>query len=71
LVRRLEDGTMRTVQAQSPRGAMRVFAAQYGPPRGEAFAVKARGSYDDWEVFAITATGIRSQGLASSADFRE
>ena len=68
LVRRLADGTMRTVQSTSPKGAMRLFAASYGPPIGEGFAVKSRGGSDEWEVFQVTATGLRSRGVASSGD---
>jgi hypothetical protein len=58
LVRRLEDGTMRTVQANTPRGAMQSFVAQYGPPIGEEFGVKERGS-GDWEFYRVNSGGIR------------
>jgi len=58
LIRRLADGTQRTVQAFSGRGAMQVFVAGYGPPVGEDFAVKVRGE-DGWEHFRVTSGGIR------------
>jgi hypothetical protein len=59
LVRRLEDGTMRTVTARgSTRNAMRVFVARYGPPVGEVFGVKLRGE-DEWSYFKTTSSGIR------------
>lgn len=64
LIRRLEDGTMRTVQASNPRGAMRLFAASYGPPMGELYAVKARGEESAWEVFKVTSGGLRNMGTA-------
>jgi hypothetical protein len=60
LVRRLEDGSMRTVMARgtTTRHAMRVFVAKYGPPVGETFAVKLRlGS--DWDYYRTTSSGIR------------
>ena len=70
LIRRLEDGTMRTVQAGSPRGAMRLFAAKYGPPEGELFAVKLREGGGEWEVFRVSRGSLRSMGVASSVDLR-
>ncbi len=59
LVRREADGTMRTVQAQSYRGAMATFAAEYRPPVGEVFRVKPREASDQWEFYKIMAVGIR------------
>lgn len=58
LIRREADGTMRTVQATSTKGAMRVFVARYGPPSGEAFGVKLRGE-GYWEYYSVTSRGIR------------
>lgn len=58
LVRRVEDGTMRTVTAQSVQSAMRHFISQYGPPVGEVFGVKPRLE-GDWEFFSITSRGMR------------
>lgn len=60
LVRRLEDGTTRTIvaRAETTRGAMRVFVALYGPRVGEDFAVKLRGE-GDWDYFRTTSRGLR------------
>lgn len=58
LIRREADGTMRTVTAQSCRGAMVLFAAGYGPEAGEVFRVKERG-FSDWEYYKIVPGGIR------------
>ena len=63
LIRRLADGTMRTVQAQTTRGAMRYFVATYGPPIGEDFAVKEREGSSQWEVFRMTKNGFRTMGF--------
>jgi len=57
LIRRLADGTMRTVTAQSCRGAMGLFIGQYKPPADEIFLVKARGTSDEWEAYKVTRTG--------------
>lgn len=58
LIRRLIDGTQRTVIAMSPRGAMMLFVAEYGPPMGEEFAVKVRGE-EGWTGFRIGRGSIR------------
>ena len=58
LVRREADGTMRTVQAQSCRGAMVVFSGEYHPPVGEVYRVKPREA-GDWEYYKITSEGLR------------
>jgi hypothetical protein len=58
LIRRMADGTQRTIIAQSPRGAMQLFVAGYGPPIGEDFGVKIRGE-GGWEYFRVTSGGIR------------
>lgn len=58
LIRRIADGTQRTVVAQSERGAMVLFVAGYGPPVGEDFGVKVRGELG-WTYFRRTKTGIR------------
>lgn len=60
LVRREADGTMRTVQAQSSRGAMVMFVAEYRPPVWEYFFVKPRES-GDWECYRVTSAGVRRQ----------
>lgn len=60
LVRRVADGTVRTIVARgSEKNAMRSFVARYGPPVGEEFAVKRRGD-GDWTYFRTTNNGIRS-----------
>jgi hypothetical protein len=41
---------------------MNIFAATYGPPQGEEFEVRRRMSFDSWEIFLTTSTGIRSLG---------
>jgi hypothetical protein len=56
LVRREADGTMRTVQALSVRGAMTAFAAEYAPEAGEEFRVKLRGT-TGWTWYRITPSG--------------
>ena len=43
---------------------MRLFAASYGPPMGELYAVKARGEESAWEVFKVTSGGLRNMGTA-------
>lgn len=44
LIRRLRDGTMRTVVSTSPRSAMLEFFVNYpGADKGEVFKIKARG----------------------------
>jgi len=53
LIRRMADGTQRTVIAQSYEGAMVLFVAGYGPPDGEDFGVKPRGE-GDWEYYRRT-----------------
>jgi hypothetical protein len=66
LVRSESDGTMRTVQAQSVRGAMTRFVAEYGPPTDEVFWVKARLAQNPgsggWDYFKVTRNGIRAVG---------
>lgn len=59
-IRREIDGTIRTVQAHSDRGAMVSFLAEYGSgvDKGEEFRVKARGT-TGWTWFRRTASGIR------------
>jgi hypothetical protein len=58
LVRREADGTMRTVQAQSCRGAMASFLITYRPPVDEVYRVKPREA-GNWEYYKITPSGIR------------
>lgn len=52
LIRRIADGTIRTVVAATARGAMRVFVTKFQPPIGEIFEVKLRGG-GDWETFKV------------------
>ena len=65
LIRREATGHMYTVEATSTKGAMRIFAARYGPPIGEAFRVKLREGMHrnpgegDWEYYSITSRGLR------------
>lgn len=48
-------GHMRTVQAQSHRGAIREFLAQYPTTPGETLEVKRRGAgTDDWLAFRVS-----------------
>jgi len=61
LIRRIDDGTLRTLEAQSVRGAMRLFVAKYGPPIGETFAVKLRLGTEDWTYYSVTKRGIRQR----------
>lgn len=58
LIRRESDGTMRTVQAQSCRGAMLIFVGTYKPPYDEVFRVKPRDS-GSWEYYKVTPQGVR------------
>lgn len=56
---RWEDGTLRTVQAHSVRGAAVLFVGTYAAPVGSRFAVKPRGS-GDWQWFSRTREGVRA-----------
>jgi len=52
---------MRVIEAQSVRGAMRLFVAKYGPPIGETFAVKLRLGTEDWTYYSVTKRGLRQR----------
>jgi hypothetical protein len=54
LVRRVADGTMRTVVAYSHRNAMELFRANYHPPPGEDYEIKERKADDEWVVYRVT-----------------
>ncbi len=54
LIRRVLDGTMRTVQAFSAKGAMTAFVTDYRPNVGERFQVKKRGSGEGWTEYKVT-----------------
>jgi hypothetical protein len=48
-------GHMRTVQAQSHRGAMKIYLEQYPTTPGETLEVKQRGAgSDDWTAFRVS-----------------
>jgi hypothetical protein len=53
LVRRVADGTCRTVMAYSTKGAMTKFLATYRPPVGEIVEIKLRGGGGDWEAYKV------------------
>lgn len=50
---RYEDGTIRTVTAQSYIGAKRVFIARYSPPKGAKLVVWPQGSPDLTKNFRV------------------
>lgn len=52
LVRRVVDGTMRTVTSTSMRAAMAEFVAKFHPPKGEEYDIKERG-IGDWETYKV------------------
>jgi hypothetical protein len=59
LIRRVDDGTMRTVIARSIRGAIQKFVIDYKPAVDEDFAIKERMSNDPWEYYRVGVGGIR------------
>ncbi len=58
-MRRLSDGTMRTVVAQSERGAMTKFFTTFlGADKGEDFDIKLRGSaWNPWTTYRFYGAG--------------
>lgn len=47
-------GKMRTVQAFSHRGAIRIYVEQFNPPKGEELDVKRRlAGKKDWQRFRV------------------
>lgn len=53
LIRRVGDGTCRTVTAPSTRAAMKAFLISYRPGKNESFEVKERGA-GEWESYKVT-----------------
>lgn len=64
LVRRVADGTMRTVNSTSCRAAITEFICKYvGLEEGEDLSVKERSGSADWEVFRYQGVGkVRKVG---------
>ena len=48
-----EDGTIRTVNAQSPSGAKRAFIAEYRPPKGSRLVIWRMGESGDKQNFRV------------------
>lgn len=61
---RWKDGTIRTVQGWSLRGAARVFALEYAVERGDVFRVKERLAGSTWTTFTRTKNGLRMLGTS-------
>lgn len=57
---RWEDGTMRTIEAHSLRGAAALFVGTYAAPVGARFCVKERGGGGEWTWFSRTQAGVRT-----------
>jgi hypothetical protein len=56
---RWEDGTCRTVQAHSVRGAAALFCATYAVPAGGTFTVQPQDRSESAVPYRRTAVGIR------------
>ena len=64
---RWEDGTIRTVQAHSVKGAAGLFVATYAAPVGSRFGVKVRGGSESWAWFSRTSVGVRRVSAPDAA----